>query len=243
MQDWYNAAVKPFLTIQAPHGGGYRTWRLALAFFGGLGGALLIVDYLAVSSARAVPQQGPRRAAFAVFAWPLAHLVVIAMLAYAPAMLRVYRWGFKGVSSRRFYPGLVVVCALLYSSGVWASCSVLSRGHPRARWGDVVEQIRLGELVADDHGVVQLPAQMKNATVDGNAHVTVAESGRKWVLFCIWRGKGASLIGYLYTGGDALTGSAKTSVTMDNAGRIGSAEVTLESDLGDSWYRVFRDLD
>lgn len=117
--------VKLNFILQDTCGGGYRTWRLALAFFGGLGIALQILDYLAVTRSRYGGGSG-QGLAFSLLVWPLAHFLVVTGLAYAPYLLRLCKQFAPNVCGRQFYLGLAVACSLVYAAAV--SISLLGTG-------------------------------------------------------------------------------------------------------------------
>lgn len=112
---------------------------------------------------------------------------------------------------------------------------------PKAR--KAAAQIAKGTLTADAQGVVTLPAGLAGASTDGRAYVTTMPSGKQWILFCTWRGKGANLTGWLHTAGDTPAVGSDVSVITDRVHEIGPAEVTIESALGKSWYKVSRSMD
>ena len=103
----------------------------------------------------------------------------------------------------------------------------------------VLAAFQSGSLAPDTQGVIRLPTDLADASVDGRAFVTTNRSG-PWLLLRTWIGKGANLDGYLYAPGMQVTNGGSIEVNTDDAGAIGPAEVTVEKALTDSWYFVHR---
>ena len=134
------------------------------------------------------------------------------------------------------------ILPLLAAVALLSGCEAAESGSlPKSR--TAAAQIAKGVLTANAQGVVALPASLSSATVDGRAYVTTKAGGRRWILFRTWRGKAANLRGYLYTAGDAPAIGSDVSVTTDIAGVIAPAEVTVDSALGNSWYKGSRSMD
>ena len=110
---------------------GGRTWRLALAFFGGVGGALLILDCLAVAHS-----QDPSPVALAsdarpvliamMYAWPITHAVIFALLAYRPVWQP--RLPACRPESGGMMQNLLVMLAATVVYGAGVACSLAGRG-------------------------------------------------------------------------------------------------------------------
>ena len=108
-------------------------------------------------------------------------------------------------------------------------------------------QIFNGTIETGANGTCTVDA--KNNVVDDVAYVTLLPDGSKLVLFRTWQGKGSNLRGILHTNGPALTvGSEIEVLTFQPTGLngglpIGRADVSIDSEIKKSWYRVSRSLD
>jgi hypothetical protein len=132
--------------------------------------------------------------------------------------------------------------SLIWVMLLLASCGLFGRGD-FSKCQIIATQIAGGILKPNPQGIVALPADLTDATVDGNAYVTVRPSGKQWILFRVEQGKGANLVGFLYTAGDNPPIGSSVTITTVVAYTIGPAEVTIDSSMGESWYKVFRTLD
>ena len=107
----------------------------------------------------------------------------------------------------------------------------------------IAEDFEAGKLKPDAQGVIRLPAELIEASIDGRAFVTTNQSMDVWLLLRSWRGKGGNLTGYLYAPGAPLTVGSEVPLITDAAGVVVSAHCTVQKSIGASWYLVHRDHD
>ena len=104
-----------------------------------------------------------------------------------------------------------------------------------------------GTIETDANGTCTVDS--KNNLIDDIAYVTTQPDGSKLVLFRTWQGKGSNLRGILNTNGPALSVGSEIEVltfqpTGPNGGLpIGRADVSIDSEIKNSWYRVSRSFD
>ncbi len=102
-------------------------------------------------------------------------------------------------------------------------------------------------ITVDDSGKCSI--DVRNNAIDNAGYVTTQPDGSKLILFRTWPGKGTNLRGILYTNGPPLTlGSEIEVVTFQPTGptggpSIGRADVSIDSSITESCYRVSRSLD
>jgi hypothetical protein len=106
----------------------------------------------------------------------------------------------------------------------------------------VIERVEKGDIKPDASGAAQLPADLRDASVDGEVYVLYPSPAQLLIVFKTWRGKGYNMQGFLY----ART-PLESEIERDYYGNsvviIGPLELTLEDKLEPSWYRVSHRLD
>ena len=106
----------------------------------------------------------------------------------------------------------------------------------------------LGGVISENENGVCAIDESSNAVGDV-AFVTTNDDGSKMVLFRVWQGKGSNMRGFLYTNGAPLKVGSQIKVSSyapisETSGLpVGILEVTVDSEISKSCYKVYYALD
>jgi hypothetical protein len=153
----------------------------------------------------------------------------------------------------------VLACFFILRSPLLDLWSMMRRvPFKQAECERIVRLIETGRLVPDPEGQVVLPTGMSSATIRGRVYVTRKSRERLYVLFPMWKDKGADLEGYLYSSQRLTSSDVETrpggsdlkivTVTGPISGHfarrgIGPIPYTVTRGVGPHWYAVSNNMD
>ena len=107
----------------------------------------------------------------------------------------------------------------------------------------VIERLKTGELKTGGAGDIQLPPELRSASVDGEVCVSQPSTNQMIVVFKTWRGKGANMEGFLYSEKPLSEDEIGKDYYGSSVIPIAGIEIVLEHRITPNWYRVNYRLD
>jgi hypothetical protein len=107
----------------------------------------------------------------------------------------------------------------------------------------VIERLKTGELKDGNSGIVQLPAQLRAASVDGEVWFSQPNTNQMIVVFKTWNGKGSNMEGFLYSAQPLSEDEIGKDYYGNSVIPIAAIDIVLDHRINPTWYRVSYRLD